>query len=102
MHKILHTTYILHFLSTRLGYLIGSHPRATICLTILFTGIFAVGMVKFTKENRSEKLWNSKDSAAQEHRRWVKENFPSSAFVSAVLFESDDVLTPKAMLSVSM
>ena len=60
-----------------------------------------LGVLKFTKENRVDKLWTPQDSIVQRHKLWIQKNFPAQMRVSSVLLVADNVLTPEVMKEVS-
>ena len=59
-----------------------------------------LGTLKFTKENRADKLWTPEDSIAQRHKEWVQRNFPAEVRFSSVLLVAKNVLTPEAVKEV--
>ena len=102
LQKIVSLTKSNVTLFFRLGSQIGKHPWITIALALLFAGLCGIGMIKFTQENRGEKLWNPQDSVAQKNKKWVEDRYPPTSHVSNVLYEDSDVLTPEVIVAVSI
>ena len=85
----------------RLGKVVGGSPWITIFISLATCGVCLLGVLKFTKENRVDKLWTPQDSTVQRHKLWIQKNFPAQMRVSSVLLVADNVLTPEVMKEVS-
>ena len=85
----------------RLGKVVGGSPWITIFISLAICGVCLLGVLKFTKENRVDKLWTPQDSTVQRHKFWIQKNFPAQMRVSSVLLVADNVLTPEVMKEVS-
>ena len=70
-------------------------------ISLIVCGGCLVGLLRFTQESRGDKLWTPGDSAAQKHKVWVDENFPTEVRVSIALLVAGDVLTPEILGEVS-
>ncbi|KAL9950578.1 hypothetical protein ACROYT_G043094 [Oculina patagonica] len=86
----------------RLGKAVGGSPWITILISLVVSGGCIIGALKFTQENRADKLWTPEDSIAQRHKEWVQENFPAEVRVSTVLLVAKNVLTPETMKTALM
>ena len=93
MLRFVHTFYSL-------GKTVGGNPWITIFISLVVCGVCLIGVVRFTRENREDKMWVPPDSTAQRHRAWVQKNFPAKMRVSSVLIVADNVLTPEVMKEV--
>eukprot|EP00795_Rhopilema_esculentum_P004306 gene4306-20508_t len=78
-----------------LGKAVGNSPILTIFVGLIVCGLCGIGMIKFTQENRSEKLWNPQDSEALRHQKLTGERYPVRSRLNIGMFESDNVLTSK-------
>ena len=85
----------------RLGKVVGSSPWITIFISLVISGACLLGVLKFKKENRVDKLWTPGDSTVQRHKLWIQKNFPAQMRASSVLLVANDVLTPEVMKEVS-
>ena len=93
---------MLRFVHTffSLGKTVGGSPWIIIFISLALCGVCLIGVLRFTKENREDKMWVPPDSTAQRHRAWVQKNFPAKMRVSSVLLVADNVLTPEVMKEV--
>ena len=82
------------------GKTVGGSPWITILISLVVCGVCLIGVLKFTRENREDKMWVPQHSTAQRHRTWVDKNFPAKMRVSSVLIVADNVLTPEVMKEV--
>nr|XP_058943206.1 NPC1-like intracellular cholesterol transporter 1 [Pocillopora verrucosa] len=81
----------------RLGKVVSGSPWITIFISLAICGVCLLGVLKFTKENRVDKLWTPQDSTVQRHKLWIQKNFPAQMRVSSVLLVAVNVLTPEVM-----
>ncbi|XP_032219705.2 patched domain-containing protein 3 [Nematostella vectensis] len=80
-----------------LGAKIGRNPWITIIICFVVSGLWIIGLLNFTEENRGEKLWAADDSIAIKHGDWVSANFPSQSRISSILVVASNVLIPAVL-----
>ena len=67
-------------------------PWTYIFLCILATGICAVGLLKFHRENTGVKLWIPENSDFRINSDWLWDNHPPSMRFSTMIFVAENVL----------
>ena len=92
--------YVICAYIFRLGKVVSGSPWITIFISLAICGVCLLGVLKFTKENRVDKLWTPQDSTVQRHKLWIQKNFPAQMRVSSVLLVAVNVLTPEVMKEV--
>ncbi|XP_037793998.1 NPC intracellular cholesterol transporter 1 homolog 1b-like [Penaeus monodon] len=80
------------------GKAISRAPFVFIFLCLLFTGFCAIGLTKFTTEERPFKLWTPTNSDFLKITDWKEENFPSDLRLNMAIFEADNVLEKRVIL----
>jgi hypothetical protein len=86
----------------RWGFCVASHPYQSLTGCLLFTLICSMGLMNFTYEDRPDKLLISQTSQLAFDTDWLRNNFPSPVRFSAVIFTSDNVLSPQVLLKVCL
>jgi len=84
------------------GLSTGKNPYTYILLSLVLTAACASGLVKFTPENRSEKLWVPQDAEAQRDLADFRETFGNSPRSSTVILTSkigDEGMANQAVLN---
>ncbi|KAG0719980.1 NPC intracellular cholesterol transporter 1 1b [Chionoecetes opilio] len=82
----------------RYGCVIAKHPALFIFICLAITGVFSVGLMKFTFEERPFKLWIPQDSNFINVMNWQKENFPAPFRAHVALYEAENVLDRNVLL----
>eukprot|EP00794_Sanderia_malayensis_P008208 gene8208-9088_t len=80
-----------------LGRAIGRSPYITILIAIVVAALCGIGMLRFTQENRGEKLWSPQDSEALANKAVTGQRFPVASRINVVIFESSNVLTSQVL-----
>jgi len=82
---------------TKLGVVCGKYPRRTILLSILFTVVCGAGFMRWSTENRTEKLWVPQNTLAEVERTNYESYYESlSRFNNAIVqadVKGENVLT---------
>ncbi|EDV28963.1 uncharacterized protein TRIADDRAFT_52362 [Trichoplax adhaerens] len=79
---------IVHLLETlfyRIGLLIGRHPYHVVVTSIVCVAFCSLGFLRFTEENRIEKLWVPSTADSLVHMEWVDKNFPSNYHIESLV-----------------
>uniref|UniRef100_A0A061RV36 Niemann-Pick C1 protein n=2 Tax=Tetraselmis sp. GSL018 TaxID=582737 RepID=A0A061RV36_9CHLO len=79
-----------------LGISVAERPWTTILLCLTLTAVAAIGLLRFSTENRGDKLWVPANSIAQDHDRRVNVHFSQADFrlEQFYLWGKENVLTP--------
>ncbi|EEC49912.1 predicted protein [Phaeodactylum tricornutum CCAP 1055/1] len=85
-----------------LGAFVGSKPRQTIGMAILFTVVCGAGFVRFETESRGEELWVPQDTRAEQETLMYESYFNSSTRFNTMIVQAanpgGDVLTKEILL----
>ncbi|KAK8393963.1 hypothetical protein O3P69_006275 [Scylla paramamosain] len=99
LHRIsLGVVTVLEQAFYRYGCVIAQRPAVFIVLCLAITGVFSVGLMKFTLEERPFKLWIPQDSNFIHVMEWQKENFPAEFRAHVALYEAENVLDKTVLL----
>lgn len=75
----------------KVGYAVGRNPKKTLLLTILLTAICGAGFMRFTTEDRAEKLWVPQNTMAEIETNVNEKYFPpESRFNSVIVKKAND------------
>jgi len=80
------------------GGVVTRRPIVVILTCAVGTALCAVGLLKFSEENRANRLWIPESSEFNRNQRWVDQNFKKNERDEIVIFKSENVLTPEALL----
>lgn len=80
------------------GKAISRAPFVFIFLCLVLTGVCAIGITKFTTEERPFKLWTPTNSDFLKITDWKEENFPSDLRLNMAIYEADNVLDKQVIL----
>ena len=72
-------------------------------ISLICAGLFTLGLLEYSVENRGEKNWVSQSSVTLDYKDWIDETFPKKFRQISVMVESsENILTAKGMLAVSI
>ncbi|ODN02586.1 Patched domain-containing protein 3, partial [Orchesella cincta] len=81
----------------RWGYQIGLTPVPFIVACVILTVLCGIGLLRFTPENRPDKLWIPWNSEFVKDTEWLNKNFPSPFRFHYAIITAEDVLQPKVL-----
>ena len=85
-----------------MGQLIGSYPLASVFFAISFAAFAGFGLLTLKIETDPNKLWVDSASKFAESTEFIRSAFPDYVEKHSVIMTSDNVLTRRAMKSVSL
>ena len=59
-----------------------------------------IGLLRFQKEGRVEKMWVPAESQALEDKDWIEARFPENFHATSFLLEDSNVLTARVLRKV--
>jgi len=85
-----------------LGKLVGTHPKKAILFAILLTACTGAGFIRWTTENRQEKLWVPQNTDAEKETERYEGHFDSASRLNLVIVQAnqdgDNVLTKERLI----
>lgn len=88
----------------RIGLLIGRYPLRVITISFISVAVCSLGFLRFTEENRVEKLWVPSTADSIAHMEWVDKNFPSKYHIESLICvantKSTNVIKPEPLQQV--
>jgi predicted RND superfamily exporter protein len=79
------------------GKFVAIHPYPVICTCIIITALSSLGFLRFRMEHHANLLWIPADSSYNVNEDWLEQFFKKDERDQIVLFQSENVLTPKAL-----
>lgn len=83
-----------------MGKSVGSKPWLTITLSLVLSSLCLLGLLRFQKEGRVEKMWVPEKSQALVDKVWVEARFPEKFHSSVFILEQENVLTIESLQKV--
>ena len=78
----------LEYLFYNFGHFIGTRPKISILLSVLFAIVLSSGLNTFVEEDRPDKLWIPQDTEAMDDRYKYEEYFPKYLRIEEMIITS--------------
>jgi len=79
------------------GKFVSRHPYPVIFTCLALTALSSVGFLKFRMEHKANLLWIPLSSPYNTNQGWVEKHFKKNSRPEIVIFQSENVLTPKSL-----